>query len=1208
MKIITLATYLSVMGIIFNLPSRVSAQTDYNKINIASPNAASLGKFVDIPVNYHTGIPQINIPLYTVKDGSLELPVSLSYHAGGVKVAEQASWVGAGWALNAGGVITRTVRGIPDEAVNTHLGQKGHFSNYGFSSYYASNLSGDNATDVATHDLDVLKGVYDGEPDLFFFNFNGHSGKFYFTDDRKPILVSADEDLKIDYFYGLAVSSATFLDKNIQGFCITTGDGTKYFFGKTEVGTPAEGVYPVEISIPYDISNGLSSDRVVSSWYLNKVESADKLSSIKLVYDAESYSSYSWSYSPISGDISSTNNGYSIYKLYVSGVRLSKINFSQGTVLFSVASAPRLDLASGNLTAGDPAIELANTEAKALKEITISNNNHALKKISFYSSYFQGDQTALPYAGISMNLVTDVKRLKLDSLVETGAEGSALKPYKFDYYSNFLPRRLSFSLDHWGFYNAAPNSTVLPTLTMDTYTVINPNGANRDSSWPAMQEGTLNKVTYPTGGYTTLEFEANKAKVDAVRYNLQYVTQYSVGFDGGSTKEWPNVSLTGNEKYELTFVNNQCATGITNCTATYNIYDSGGNSVYNGGAGPGEIKKTILSIPAGIYKIKMYKDGAYSGTGAILTISKYVSTAIHDPIIGGLRIKKITKNAINNTSSVVTESYSYEDSGRSTGVLYERPYYIAPLRSDLLARFGFAAVIGVDGSTFPGGCVFYSLDPSRSTVPFVISPVSAVPMANVRGNHIGYSSVRVDQSLNGYSIYKYYSPNVWENNVNDVAYRNLVSKICDSSSPSFPNVPLPFDFERGELKSEYHFDANDLLLKSTYYTFSFDSTKVYTPALIVKDVPGLARSLAEYQLRGYWKKSVIQNETIIDRSTLKEIYKSDTTFYSSAFHRSPTRKSTDLTKGGVLVTNFKYVSDFRLPATESISDGWDNYQNGCTSCYTSYLDKISVPGTSAGSKKILFHNYRMCVAIARKNYVDYQRTNFSGPDNTFASTHLNAKNNAESEFKAILEMQDQFINSPVEITEFNNGKLSGAAFNTFAFEPNTTNTYLANVSKVKLVAPLAADYLRSGNTNSAVTKDSRYTTDFLYKNSSGNIVEQSKYMGTKEVLLWGYKNKYPVAKVLASDYAAVSALISQSVLDNIATTDAQMRTELNKIRVNLPNAQVTTYTYDPLVGITSQTDAKGQTTFYEYDEFQRLKNIKDQQGNIIRSNVYHYKN
>src|ERR1700678_1202260 len=75
-------------------------QNTLGTVTISSPTAASLGKFGDIPVSYHTGVPSVEIPFYTVQAGPLKLPVSLAYHASGIKVMEPASWVGTGWALN----------------------------------------------------------------------------------------------------------------------------------------------------------------------------------------------------------------------------------------------------------------------------------------------------------------------------------------------------------------------------------------------------------------------------------------------------------------------------------------------------------------------------------------------------------------------------------------------------------------------------------------------------------------------------------------------------------------------------------------------------------------------------------------------------------------------------------------------------------------------------------------------------------------------------------------------------------------------------------------------------------------------------------------------------------------------------------------------------------------------------------------------------
>jgi hypothetical protein len=81
-----------------------------------SPNAASLGIFGEIPVSLYTGVPSISIPIYTIKSGDITVSLSLDYHASGIKVAQESSWVGLGWALNAGGVITRNVCGYDDFA------------------------------------------------------------------------------------------------------------------------------------------------------------------------------------------------------------------------------------------------------------------------------------------------------------------------------------------------------------------------------------------------------------------------------------------------------------------------------------------------------------------------------------------------------------------------------------------------------------------------------------------------------------------------------------------------------------------------------------------------------------------------------------------------------------------------------------------------------------------------------------------------------------------------------------------------------------------------------------------------------------------------------------------------------------------------------------------------------------------------------------
>jgi len=70
----------------------------------------------------------------------------------------------------------------------------------------------------------------------------------------------------------------------------------------------------------------------------------------------------------------------------------------------------------------------------------------------------------------------------------------------------------------------------------------------------------------------------------------------------------------------------------------------------------------------------------------------------------------------------------------------------------------------------------------------------------------------------------------------------------------------------------------------------------------------------------------------------------------------------------------------------------------------------------------------------------------------------------------------------------------------------------------------------------------------------------------------------------------------------IKNAGAKLRTD-----TRLSKAMVTTYTYKPLVGMTSKTDARGATEFYQYDGMQRLKAVLDQFSDVTRAIDYHYR-
>jgi hypothetical protein len=495
--------------IAFSSKAQLNAGT-FGKVNIASPNAAALGKFGDIPVNYHTGIPNISIPIFTLKEGELSLAIQLSYHASGLRVDENASWVGAGWSLIAGGAITRTVKDKPDERRTENLQQLyGHFSNYGISSYILNQ--------------DANSSAIDQEPDIFSFSFNGFNGKFFFDDSRRPIILP-EQDVKIEYVYkdelwigapGLPVG----VGKSIEKFVLTTSDGTKYYFGiPNDQSVIAPYCDPIEVVSSYSTAIGNSPGKVISSWYLYKVVSSDGVNQINLQYKRDKYAFFSYP-SSVYGKSSQNTNTYYGVKNLMAGVVLANISTSSNKVEFLPGIA-REDISRWSSFIDEGFTDYINESSPTLGSIKIyDTSNFCIKKFNFTYGYFEDNST--PTSNYFNWIVNDKKRLKLNTVQEvSGNELITISPYSFEYFTGLVPRRMSFGKDHWGYINGANSNAMLYPAIYDNFGRLNErNGlpiSNREAQWPAMQAGTLKKITYPTGGSTIFDFEPNSTYLNGL--------------------------------------------------------------------------------------------------------------------------------------------------------------------------------------------------------------------------------------------------------------------------------------------------------------------------------------------------------------------------------------------------------------------------------------------------------------------------------------------------------------------------------------------------------------------------------------------------------------------------------------------------------------------------------------------------------------------
>ncbi|WP_106603835.1 hypothetical protein [Chitinophaga ginsengisoli] len=134
---------------------------------------------------------------------------------------------------------------------------------------------------------------------------------------------------------------------------------------------------------------------------------------------------------------------------------------------------------------------------------------------------------------------------------------------------------------------------------------------------------------------------------------------------------------------------------------------------------------------------------------------------------------------------------------------------------------------------------------------------------------------------------------------------------------------------------------------------------------------------------------------------------------------------------------------------------------------------------------------------------------------------------------------------------------------------------------------------------------------YLKYDDMGNILSLSENNGKIINYIWSYKGIYPVAKIENCDYSTLESVIGSAALTSfrgLNPDDVKVEQLIAPVRTNVPGAFITRYTYTPLVGVNAIMDNKGQMIYYNYDNFQRLKTIKDTNGKVIKSFFYHYGN
>lgn len=195
----------------------------------------------NVSVDYATGLFHYKVPLYTLKSGDFELPLSINYVGKGVRHGDLSGLIGYNWSLDVGGVVTRTIRGgIADEMHNGYIHQT---------------FIGLPTTEQIER---VNKREIDGESDIFTAVFNGQSVNFIIKKENNKIVAEPLERTNVK----IECEHTSF---TINGWLITDENGDKFYFRQKE---RSVNVYK-EDAISF---NSVRNESFTSSWHISRIE------------------------------------------------------------------------------------------------------------------------------------------------------------------------------------------------------------------------------------------------------------------------------------------------------------------------------------------------------------------------------------------------------------------------------------------------------------------------------------------------------------------------------------------------------------------------------------------------------------------------------------------------------------------------------------------------------------------------------------------------------------------------------------------------------------------------------------------------------------------------------------------------------------------------------------------------------------------------
>jgi YD repeat-containing protein len=205
------------------------------------------------------------------------------------------------------------------------------------------------------------------------------------------------------------------------------------------------------------------------------------------------------------------------------------------------------------------------------------------------------------------------------------------------------------------------------------------------------------------------------------------------------------------------------------------------------------------------------------------------------------------------------------------------------------------------------------------------------------------------------------------------------------------------------------------------------------------------------------------------------------------------------------------------------------------------------------------------------------------------------------------------------IEDMINKNMVGVIFITKKFNENNIpilkieNVYGKNSKTNFLILPIAIEETKINDIDISNEKIEKVKFD-LYDNK-GRILQYTTISGVPNSIIYGYNKTLPIAILEGITYSSLANLINIESIQDASDVDVDLASQeillnyLDELRTNanLNNYKITTYTYDPLIGVTSITPPSGIREIYKYDSANRLQSVVDINGKILKEYQYNYK-